>query len=266
MSPRKTLDDIVFENGLTDILRLERARRESISRGTPLASTLIDLGFVEQRVLARVVAAVTGCPLVDPIPEDAVASLQGRLPATIARDAMAVPVGLEGNRLTVALLDPTLENVVAVLADTTGLEIVPAVAVREPLESLVDRYYPDPEIHSGDLTLLGARGPRRVPDNNSIDLTAEPLEEDIFSQNLFDLDSPEATVAAPPDSHGTVMVAPAKRKSGDTTAPRGSVPKQPIETRIENAEAKLVDVVRALVDIQARLDAIEARLKRLPDS
>jgi len=245
MSLRKTLEDIVFENGLTDILRLERARQEAETRDVPLATTLIDLGFVEQRSLAALVSRVMDLPLIDPLPDEEATRLRDRLPSALARDAMAVPVALNGTRLTVALIDPTRADLIEALERESGLTIEPAVAIRGSLEALIDRIYP--AIHD--------------------DAAAEALSL------LIDRDKDaalrraesEATAGQGPDDDG--MVATTTTKGGDeSTAPRGSRAIRPLEIRVDRIEERIVDIVRILADVQTRLDAIEDRLRRLPNS
>jgi hypothetical protein len=146
-----TLEQLLVQTQLLSPLQLAVAQRDAQMRHKRLAPTLIDLGLVDEKHFAEWMAQVTRLPVVDPIPEDAVASLQRRLPRAIAREYEVVPLRMEGDELTIATINPFETAALDVLRTATGLKIRTVIARYGDLIRLLERFYPEDAV---DPTIL----------------------------------------------------------------------------------------------------------------
>ena len=141
-----TLEQLLVQTSLISPVQLAVAQRDAQLRRRRLAPTLIDLGLVDEKRFAEWMSGVTHLPVVDPLPEADVMSLQRRLPRALAREYEVVPVKLAGDELTVATINPLESAALNVLHTTTGLRIRPVIARYGDLMRLVARCYPEDEV------------------------------------------------------------------------------------------------------------------------
>jgi len=132
------LAGVLVAAGVVEPYQLDAAR-SALNTGT-LAERLIAAGAVRDDVLARTLADRYGCPVLDfrhvePAPE-ALALLTPEQ----ARTLRALPIALDGDAVTVAVLDPSPARVEAVAA-VVGRTVVPAVATHHALDRALDSGY-----------------------------------------------------------------------------------------------------------------------------
>ena len=148
-----TLEQLLVQTQLLSPIQLAVAQRDAQMRHKRLAPTLIDLGLVDEKHFAEWMAQVTRLPVIDPLPDDAVSSLQRRLPRAIAREYEVVPLRMEGDELTIATINPFDSAAVDVLRTATGLKIRSVIARYGDLIRLLERFYPEDAV---DPTILPA--------------------------------------------------------------------------------------------------------------
>lgn len=101
---------------------------------------LLATGKLDSIDLAKALAFTQGLKYVDlaevPVDQRAVA----RLAPELARRHYVLPIALDGNELTLAMVDP--DDVIALddVTGSTGLVVVPVVATREAMAAALDRY------------------------------------------------------------------------------------------------------------------------------
>jgi len=132
------LAGVLVAAGVVEPYQLDAAR-SALDTGT-LAERLIAAGAVRDDALARTLADHYGCPVLDfrhvePDPE-ALALLTPEQ----ARTLRALPVAIDGDAVTVAVLDPSPPRVEAVAA-VVGRPVVPAVATHHALDRALDSGY-----------------------------------------------------------------------------------------------------------------------------
>lgn len=227
-----TLEEFLVASRLLSPTQLAVAQRDAEIRHRRLAQTVIELGMVSDRHFAQWMAGATGFPLLDPIPDHAVADLRRRVPRAIAREYEVVPVALEGTDLTVAMVNPLDRDCLAVLATTTGMRVRPAIAMYRPLAELVARHYPEDDVEATILPPSAALAGYEAADQSP---------------------GSETRVFAP---------RPPARDADDTTNP--VTPVRPVpEHVLERIEQKLGDLSGALVRLERRLDAIDEVISRV---
>jgi len=133
----------LVETGVITRDQLRIALYEQKQSGQMLGSVLVKLGFLDETVLAAVLAARTGLEPVDlkriaPDP-----SLLRRLPKAEAMRCGALPLNLDGNTLSLAMADPY--DIVAMdlirRHFPRNVELAPRVAARTDIEEAIERHY-----------------------------------------------------------------------------------------------------------------------------
>lgn len=146
MSPkgvRSFLGNYLIENGEITEEQLQKAleiQRSSKGKKMYLGQILVKYGYASEEAVTKGVAAQAGVPFVNlreyPIQENAVRLLDIE---QIERYE-ALPIGIEGDRLVVAMAQP--RNIIAIddLRILTGYEIKPVIVTDSELKANIDRY------------------------------------------------------------------------------------------------------------------------------
>ena len=141
MVPKLRLGDmLVRENQLTEA-QLQQALARQKQTGRRLGAVLQDLGFVTDDVIARLLSSQLQLPFFEPILEKVDLKAAKRLSELQVRKLRALPVGLVGDRVRVAVVDPTdwqsIDGLPRLLGATIEIEIIPETG----LHALIDRIY-----------------------------------------------------------------------------------------------------------------------------
>ncbi|MCA1721091.1 MAG: Flp pilus assembly complex ATPase component TadA [Actinobacteria bacterium] len=154
------LGDLLVQHGLLTQGQLSQTLLQQRPAGKRIGELLVDLGLVDERGLARVIAEQQGLDVVDlrvRAPEPEAAAL---LPEEAARSLVALPLMLDDDYLEVAVSDPTPEAVQVVnLLLTQALRDRASDVHLEPQEERIRvRYRIDGALHD-IVSLPGAIGP-----------------------------------------------------------------------------------------------------------
>jgi serine/threonine protein kinase len=117
------LGDLLVETNIITEEQLTVALREQQRSGQRLGELLVQLDYVSDRRLRETLCKQLGIDFVelDEIPLDR--AITREIPRELATRHRALPIAREGNRLTVALEDPTNDAAVAALQQQTGCSI-----------------------------------------------------------------------------------------------------------------------------------------------
>lgn len=137
----KQLGDILVEGGLITPEQLDSAIELHHSQGRSLGRVLVDQGVLSETQLVAALAQQIGLRFVDLSDYPADGSALARIPGSVCRQHMAVPIGFEDGRMVVAMADPA--NVFAAddIRTISGYEVLPVVATRQDVAAAIDRYY-----------------------------------------------------------------------------------------------------------------------------
>jgi type IV pilus assembly protein PilB len=137
---KEKLGQILLKNRIITEEQLQQALARQAETGESLGRVLIDLKMVSEGALTSILARQIGLKYVDLANFDVDISACSLVDGEIARRYTLIPVGYDGNRLMVAMADPT--NVFALddIRIMTGLEIEPLVATKEDIVSAINRY------------------------------------------------------------------------------------------------------------------------------
>jgi type IV pilus assembly protein PilB len=132
---------MLLRHGLVGEEDLEGAYAKVRENGGAITSALVaNAGLSEER-LVEFLRREYRLPVVDPAEIDVPPDVTSVLPAILASKYHVVPVGRDGNTLTLAMADPT--NLVAIneVKFVTGLDVRAAIAPPGSVERALERYY-----------------------------------------------------------------------------------------------------------------------------
>ncbi|MDQ1393373.1 MAG: type pilus assembly protein PilB [Acidimicrobiaceae bacterium] len=140
-SEQLQLGQLLVQRGLLTEAALALALEEQARTGQTLGRLLIDASLVKETDLVATLASQLGLSFVDlsdyPVDKAAVSLISDSL----SRRYLALPIGWDGNRLIVAMADPS--NVFAIddIRHLTGREVQAVVATRASIQTAIDKYH-----------------------------------------------------------------------------------------------------------------------------
>src|SRR5437773_1684048 len=148
---------LVKERNLIDDLQLEEILQEQARSGKTVSQILQDFQLVDIDTQLQVTADHLSTEVVNLTNLELTPEILKTIPAATARMYQAVPVGLYGSLLQVALADPLNPSTIDELSYIVGKEIQLVVADPGAIDKLIGRYYgEDSESVSDILKELGA--------------------------------------------------------------------------------------------------------------
>ncbi len=106
-STRKAIGDLLVDNGQITPEELEQAEVERAKTGEPIGSVLSKLGFVTESSLKNALELQYGVNYVNLAKREPEYELIALIPESVIRSQLVVPVSREGERVTVAMVDPS---------------------------------------------------------------------------------------------------------------------------------------------------------------
>jgi general secretion pathway protein E/type IV pilus assembly protein PilB len=131
----------MLDLGLLTQSQVNEARAEADSSGEGVLDTLINRKVIPRRVVTQAKAAQFGVEMIDLNDIQLEDHVIAAVPRHIAKKYKVVPVYRHGDRLTVALSDPSDLGTLDSLHHLLNLEIDPVVASEEDIEAAIARFY-----------------------------------------------------------------------------------------------------------------------------
>lgn len=141
MMTRKRLGDLLLEFGLITREQLEQALAEQKVSSQPLGEILSQRGYITEEQLIEVIEFQLGIPHMNIDRFEIERSVIELVPEELARRYKVLPVKRQGNRLTLAMVDPFDYFAIDDIHMTTGLQIDPVIATRENMNRAFEQYY-----------------------------------------------------------------------------------------------------------------------------
>ncbi len=176
--PKKPLGQILLEKGLVKSEQLEEALKVQKNTTEQLGRILVELGHVTERDVLRAHAEQLGIPFLELDRTSVDEDVAKAIPQSVVQRYNAVPIRRSGNRLTVAMADPT--NVFALddIRLITGYEIDPMLAAPDDISALLrtsDNGATQESLDTALSALTGTAG--MLPDD--MDVTGGGTDEDV---------------------------------------------------------------------------------------
>lgn len=136
------LGELLINEGLLTQEQLDEALKCQVIFGIKLGSSLIEMGFIEEGKLLKLLSKKLGVPAVTrkelmEVPY----SIYSLLPSSVAEKHRVIPFKLENKRLSIAMSDPTDFNAIDELAFLTGYIIQPYIAPDIRISFALEKYY-----------------------------------------------------------------------------------------------------------------------------
>jgi type IV pilus assembly protein PilB len=237
------IGEILVDAGLIDKPQLRIALGEQQRWGGRLGSTLVKLGFVEERDLVRALASQLALPIAKLEGKKIEDSVLAVVPADFAETNMCLPLFLkedDGTRtLFLGMEDPCDLRTLDDLSFRTGMIVKPVMVGPSELAEAIDRCY-----------CLGSTRPRVQPDAPAYARPIEiPLSEPILS-DTSELEGGSATpTPAPAEAISTLAPSPESR------AESWELESDPSTETVLSALTQLL-VEKGLIELQELLDKV----------
>jgi hypothetical protein len=141
MAEKKKLGDFLKEAGLIDDFQLQTALSHQRNWGGKLGSILVELEFIREEELARVIAEKMGIPYVNLFDPEIPAASVSLIKVDVAKKYGVVPVRKEGSSIVIAMSDPMDMEAIDDLRFCTGLMVKPALALESEIKDAIRKYY-----------------------------------------------------------------------------------------------------------------------------
>ena len=176
---------MLIDAHLIDRVQMQIALAEQRQTGKRIGSTLVDLKFIDENVLAAFLSKQIDVPCISLLHIDISKKVTRKMNRAIALECKAVPVRIdESGRLEVARADPTDHDTVAKIEKATAMTITALVAPESSVETMIEKMYP--EILNGDSTLSVRQTalPRNMPNDPIFWDLIEELDNSDLDQRL----------------------------------------------------------------------------------
>lgn len=141
MTEKKKIGDVLKEAGLIDEFQLESALSHQRNWGGKLGSIIVELGFVQEPELARVLAEKLRLPYVNLFDPEIPETITNLIKPEIARKYHVIPVRKDGKSIVLAMADPMDLEAMDSIRFATGSNIKPALAMGSEIEDAIKKYY-----------------------------------------------------------------------------------------------------------------------------
>src|SRR5213075_2455449 len=179
MSPmhRQNLGEMLIAANLIDEVQMQIALAEQRQSGKRFGSTLVDLQFIDENVLAAFLSRQIDIPCISLLHIDIPKKVLRKMNRITSFECQAIPVRIDEGRLDVAMVDPTDMDLIARLEEATGMVVSPLIAPESSITTMIDKFYP-PEIDE-DSTLSQRAASVPATDPIFLDLIEELDNADI---------------------------------------------------------------------------------------
>ena len=140
---RQNLGEMLVAANLIDEVQMQIALAEQRRTGKRFGSTLVDLKFIDENVLAAFLSKQIDVPCISLLHIDIPKKVRRLVNRETAIACQSIPVRIEDGKLEVAMVDPTDIDTLAKLETAAGMTVIPLIAPESSILQMIDRFYPD---------------------------------------------------------------------------------------------------------------------------
>lgn len=140
---RQNLGDMLLAANLIDEVQMQVALAEQKRTGNRFGSTLVDLQFIDENVLAAFLAKQIDVPCISLLHIDVPKKVLRKMNRALATECKALPVRIEDDKLEVAMVDPTDIDMLDRLEKAIGMTVSPLIAPESSIRTMIERFYPE---------------------------------------------------------------------------------------------------------------------------
>jgi len=139
MSPAKRFGDMLVEEGLISLSKLDEALKIQRATGKRLGEVMQDMEILVQDQILDILSKQLDVPKIDLFDEPVDREIAGMIDPELIQRHKAIPVRVENNELIVAMVDPLNLMAIDDIRLATGYEVKPRICSEQAL----DRVYQD---------------------------------------------------------------------------------------------------------------------------
>jgi len=133
--------EIFIEQKIIDRSQVDDITAEILGSGKRIGEIMVDLGFVTEDQFYQAIATYLGTEYVDLSTFEPPADILSLVPGGLARQHGALPIGMNGSAITLAMVDPLNSQTQEDLRFALGREIYVVVASIFHVQNLIQRCY-----------------------------------------------------------------------------------------------------------------------------
>ncbi len=137
----KQVAELFIEQQVLQPSQAEDVLNEANLNGKTIVQAMVDSGFVDESGFYRTIAEALGAEYVDLGDKEIAPAILKLIPSGLARLHRALPIGLSGNTLRVALADPLDPRAAEDLRFALGKDVDVVVAPTEQIDNRIKEYY-----------------------------------------------------------------------------------------------------------------------------
>jgi len=137
----KQVAELFIEQHVLQPSQVEDVLNEASLNGKTIAQAMVDGGFVDEHGFYRTIAEALGTEYVDLAEKEIAPAVLKLIPSGLARLHRALPIGMSGNTLRVALVGPLDPRTAEDLRFALGKDVDVVVAPTEQIENRIKEYY-----------------------------------------------------------------------------------------------------------------------------
>ena len=138
---RKRIGDLLIDAGLITQAQLQEALEVQKTGKEKLGDIFLQMGYISEQQLIEALEFQLGIPHVQLHRYKIDQGLLGIIPERLAKMYRVLPLKRDGNKLTVAMVDPLDYFAIDDLRMSTGFVIEPAIASKDEVMRAINRYY-----------------------------------------------------------------------------------------------------------------------------
>ena len=141
---------LVLSNAITEE-QLQQALEEQKTSGKKLGELLIDKGLITEDLIAQILGAQLGYPIIDLSNITISPDVQNLVPSSVLKKSQVLPIEFAEdniNILRVAMADPLDVNAMDDISIITGCQIEPLIATARSVMVAIDKFYGSDEVAS----------------------------------------------------------------------------------------------------------------------
>lgn len=146
MAGEKRIGDLLKEAGLIDDFQLQSALSHQRNWGGKLGAIFLELEFVREEDLARLLAEKLRIPYINLFEPEIPEAVVRLIKPDIAKKYQVMPVKKEAGALFLAMSDPLDIEAVDAIRFATGLNIKPSLAMASEIRDAIRKYYDKEEV------------------------------------------------------------------------------------------------------------------------
>jgi len=141
---RQNLGEMLVAANLIDEVQMQIALAEQRQSGKRFGSTLVDLQFIDENVLAAFLSKQMDVPCISLLHIDIPKKVVRKMNRVMAQECRAVPVRIDDDgKLEVAMVDPTDVDTIVKLEEAAMMTVAPLIAPESSIRTMIDKIYPE---------------------------------------------------------------------------------------------------------------------------